>query len=65
MKFECSFANSAGEEIIVPVMLGPDEIKNARGSELHLHAHALHHAYKLVPPDFRHIANGVQRIWSH
>jgi hypothetical protein len=65
MRFECPFANSSGDELVVPVELSADEVENAGGVELYLHAFALRHAYKLVPPGFRHIANSVKEIRPH
>ena len=73
MKYECIFANpkNPAQQRAIVVELSKEAIRSAsqqgENAELHLQAHALHHAFRKVPKSWRPVRGGVTRItpWIH
>jgi hypothetical protein len=72
VKFECDFGDpdDRSQDITIEVELTADEIKAINclrrdgdpHVEVKIQAYALRRAYQLVPPNYRHIQNGVRQV---
>jgi hypothetical protein len=75
MRFTCRFGHEhrRDEEVVIAVELTADETKAInclrRDGDPHVDVKAkgmaLRHAYRKAPPDYVHIANGIQQVWEN